>query len=238
MPGRPLGRLDPPDWNHLSLFPLMGLETPPPVPAVVERNLDAVYPRTSYNQGSKQACVGAGCSRLSSIDNRKLYDLFWLWNQAKRLDGFGDPNQDRGTTVRAGFEVLRTLGHVAQVKGKDQKPSTGEGISEYRWCKTVDEVRAAIAASLPVVIGIGWFNSFDNPQKAGSDFFIGRGDPSSWGPVRGGHCVCVFGASDRRQAFRFVNSWGAGYPVCYLTYSCMDYQLKRGAEAGVVTDRL
>lgn len=27
------------------------------------------------------------------------------------------------------------------------------------------------------------------------------------GGIRGGHCVCVYGASDRRQAVKFVNNW-------------------------------
>jgi hypothetical protein len=238
----PLGRLDPPDFNHVSKFPLSGAAAPPPIPAVVEKIINPVLPRSAYNQGSHLACVGAAASRLTTIDNSKagaakVYDLFWLWNEAKKGDGYPNPEQDRGTTVRAAFDVLLTEGHVLRVRNQDRPPSIAEGITEFRWCQSVDEMRAAINAGMPVVIGIAWFTAFDSPTKVGGDFFIGRGAPETWGRNRGGHALCLWGASDQHHAFRFCNSWGNNYPLAWLDYSCMTWQLAHGAEAGVVVDR-
>ena len=39
-----------------------------------------------YNQGSEGACVGFGISRLASQLNRKLYDGFWLYREAQKID--------------------------------------------------------------------------------------------------------------------------------------------------------
>src|SRR5688572_17952856 len=39
-----------------------------------------------YNQGTEGACVGFGISRLASQLNRKLYDGFWLYHEAQKID--------------------------------------------------------------------------------------------------------------------------------------------------------
>ncbi|WP_297775079.1 hypothetical protein [Mycobacterium sp.] len=91
-----------------------------------------------YNQGAEGSCVGHGTSRGMSLLNRKRYDAVWLYDQARKIDG--DPNPDHeGSTVRAGFEILRTVGHrvargtVTTHLSSSAKPSKAEGISAYRW---------------------------------------------------------------------------------------------------------
>lgn len=50
---------------------------------------------------------------------------------------------------------------------------------------------------VPVVIGINWYEGFDQPQVQrhpdGDVYYIGN---TSWGQVRGGHCVCLEPAVD------------------------------------------
>ena len=69
-----------------------------------------------YNQGSEGACVGFGISRLASQLNRKLYDGFWLYHEAQKIDEWPGEDYD-GTCVRAGLDILRKRGHCESRDG-------------------------------------------------------------------------------------------------------------------------
>jgi hypothetical protein len=96
-----------------------------------------------YNQGQEGACVGFGISRLTSQLNRKEYDGFWLYHEAKKVDEF--PGEDyEGTSVRAGLDVLRKVGHSEVKDGKTLAPSLAEGIAANRWARSIDDVLSAL----------------------------------------------------------------------------------------------
>jgi hypothetical protein len=99
-----------------------------------------------YNQGQEGACVGFGSSRMMSLLNRFRYDARWLWNEAKKVDGFPDtnPGDNNGTTVRAAMDVLRTEGHVKQVSGRDLAVSLAQGISANRWATSAQDVLSVL----------------------------------------------------------------------------------------------
>jgi hypothetical protein len=108
-----------------------------------------------YDQGKEGACVGFGCSRMMSLLNRKRYDARWLWDWAKSTDDWPEtnPGDDEGTSVRAACEVLRSRGHVTwqdayagrDYKKRDQEaPGSAEGITVYRWARTVGEVHGVL----------------------------------------------------------------------------------------------
>lgn len=46
------------------------------------------------------------------------------------------------------------------------------------------------AGNCPVVIGIKWYSGFDRPKRDSSGVYWIGGD-STWGQIRGGHCVCL-----------------------------------------------
>jgi hypothetical protein len=121
--------------------------------------------------------------------------------------------------------------------------SVDQGISTYRWATTVDEMRAAIFAQRAISIGVNWYNAFDlaGIKEINGELWIGVDSSgkvkSDLGGVRGGHCVCIYRMSDRRQAFRFMNSWGNQYPPMWLPYSVMQRLLDEYGEACVITDR-
>jgi len=48
-------------------------------------------------------------------------------------------------------------------------------------------VPTALLKPSPVVFGVNWYTNFDDPEKVGNRWFIGRG---SLGSVRGGHAIC------------------------------------------------
>ena len=72
-----------------------------------------------YNQGAEGACVGFGISRLTSQLNRKLYDGFWLYHEAQKIDEWPGEDYD-GTSVRAGLDILRKRGHCEIKDGHDR----------------------------------------------------------------------------------------------------------------------
>lgn len=253
--GQVLDRRIPTDFKHVEKYALRrmaNVETALPIPDVIERILDV--PRTMrevYDQGREGACVGFSQSWMMSILNRIRYSAIWLYREAQLIDEWTDTPPAEGTSLRAGFDILRTRGH-RQLRGQVVKPEDlAHGISANRWATTVDEVRAAIAAGIPVNFGINWYRQFSNPQQAPRlddqgkpikefgiaryDWYIGVGQ---WGPVDGGHAITCVGASDIRQAFALCNTWGFSYPfIVWLPYRAFDRLMSEQGEAGIVTDR-
>jgi hypothetical protein len=233
----PLGRRTPTDWKHVERY---GLTAAPATPFHVERTLALPYSlRSFYDQGEEGACVGFGWSWAMSILNSKAggtvkYDARWLYHAAQLADDWSDTPPESGTSVRAGGDVLRLQGAVRMVRGKDQPVNLQDGIAADRWATDVDQMRSCILAGVPVVIGVNWYQNFDKPKTVDNEHWIGLGN---LGSIRGGHCVCLYGASDRRQAFRLVNNWGIGYPLVWLPYDVMQRLIGEDGEVAVIVDR-
>ncbi|GAA4569149.1 hypothetical protein [Planotetraspora kaengkrachanensis] len=227
----PLGRRAPADWRHVERYPYSAVA--PETVATVERALPLPAFRRHYDQRREGACVGFSSSWMMSVLNRPLYDARWLWSRAKEVDEWPstNPGDDQGTSVRAAMDVLRDEGHCRLFRGLRQAVSLTDGIAANRWATTVDEVRTCIANGTPVVLGCNWYSNFDRPGDGG---WIGKGD---LGAVRGGHAICVYRASDSRQAVRLVNSWGTAYPLVWLPYEVLQRLIDEDGEVTLVTDR-
>jgi len=213
----------------------------PETAATVERTLALPYTyRAKYDQGSEGACVGFASSWAMSILNRRFYDAGWLYRTARRdFDPWPGEDYD-GTSVRAGMEVLRSVGHrFLHNHAHEHAPLIEDGIHEYRWAVSVDEVRTCLAAGVPVVLGVDWLSNFDTPKKkSDGSRWIGEGD---LGTVRGGHAICAYGASDRRQAVRLTNSWGKSWPLVWMPYATLQRLLdgiQYPGEAAIISDRI
>jgi hypothetical protein len=97
-----------------------------------------------YNQGQEGACVGFGSSRMMSQLNRKTYDGFWLYHEAKKVDEWPGEDYD-GTSVRAALDVLRKVGHCVKDGDAPTAPAVlGEGIAANRWARSVDDVLSVL----------------------------------------------------------------------------------------------
>ena len=101
-----------------------------------------------YDQGSEGACVGFSTSRVATWFNRYRFDGFWLYDEARKIDGFQPPDHE-GTSVDAGFKVVSQ--HHRRVYGVYpesiyESPSAKWRFAAYRWASSVDEVRAALAS--------------------------------------------------------------------------------------------
>lgn len=96
-----------------------------------------------YDQGTEGACVGFACSRMMSLLNRRRYDARWLYRTAQQIDEW--PGTDyEGTSVRAGLDILRQMGHREVRRGKTRDISLEDGIVENRWATSADEVLEAL----------------------------------------------------------------------------------------------
>jgi len=259
-----LGRFIPEDDRHLQAFPFSVVA--PRAIDMVEKMLYLPSWHWTHDQGYEGSCVGHGVAFERAITNstqnkvllrvrpfNRRYDPLDIWNEAKKVDEWADtnPGDDNGTSVRAAYDVMRRLGPrrvklnaisistdghpiVKNPEARDPK----EGVATNRWGRNSDDIRTAISMGIPVTIGVNWYSAFDRPtQKPGSgksELWIGLGD---LGKIRGGHCVCLYGASDKRQAFRMKNSWGRDYPLVWLPYTVMDRLLDEWGEAAIITDR-
>ncbi|MCC6278459.1 MAG: hypothetical protein IT289_11150 [Oligoflexia bacterium] len=218
-------------WAYSALVP----RTATRVEKVLKVNKNYI---SKYDQGSEGACVGFGSSWMMSILNRRYYDARWLWNMAKEVDIWPDtnPGDQNGTTVMAAMDILRGLGHVRVVGQRRYRPNKKEGILENRWAENVDQIRTAISKGTPVTIGVKWYNNMDSPELISGDYWIAKNGLGRHERNRG-HCVCIIGASDERQAVKIINSWGTNYPQSWLPYRYLQRLLNEDGEAAIVTDR-
>jgi hypothetical protein len=180
--------------------------------------------------------------------NRMLYDAFRLYAAAQGIDEWSDTPPGAGTSLRAGFDVLRTVGHWRVYAGRTRAPMLVEGIAENRWLTTVDQARAAIVAGLPLNLGLSWYRQFSNPvsRPRHGDKSLSRRreywieeNPNFWGRLDGGHAITAVGVSDARQAFALCNTWGESYPfLVWLPYHAFELLMLQEGECGAVTDRV
>jgi hypothetical protein len=94
-----------------------------------------------YDQGAEGACVGYSCSRAMTLLNRKRYDARWLYHEAQLIDEWPETPPEEGTSVRAGYSILKNQGHMRDGR---THPDPVEGISAYRWARNADEVLDAL----------------------------------------------------------------------------------------------
>lgn len=245
-----LGRREPTDWKHVERYPastLIATATHPltAAPPNTEKGLGLPWWWKQHDQGQQGACVGFGCSAMMSITNHRQrllasgrdvtyrYEARWLYHEAQAIDEYEDTPPEEGTSVRAGCEILRSVGH-RRVQRQTPAPDPSHGIAAYRWATTVDEIRAAIYSDAAVTIGVAWYSSFDAPVEIDGERWM-RFTPDAW--VRGGHATCLYRMSDRLEAFKMMNSWGSAYPPVWVPYAVMERLLGEYGEAALITDR-
>lgn len=235
---RKFGRLEPNDRARESKYPasiLLGSSSA----KTVEKTLPIpFFGRKAYDQGSTNACVGYAASwemsHYNSVPSGKIFDAKWLYHAAQDCDGDPSNNehQDVGTYVFAAHIALSNLGHKLV---NEDTPRLEAGIESFYWARTTDQIRTAIALSRPVNFGILWPESFNIPEKYNGEWWVGR--DKNLGRIAGGHSILCIGSSDKRQAFRLINSWGNTYPLVWLPYSTFITLMNQGGEACVSVDR-
>lgn len=246
-----LDRRLPSNYRHVELYPARALKKLAKVVRDVEVLRLPPSPKKYqlfYDQGSEGACVGFGESIERSIVNRRLYDALWLYREAQKIDEWNDTPPESGTSLSAGFDVLRTRGHRRIYAARSMPEMIQHGIVKVnRWLTTVDEGRTALSEGYVVIDGIAWFSNFyerglierkrqSRNGRVVREYWIP--EPDGWGPMVGYHCIARAGASDERQAFAWLNSWGPTYPwPVYASYESHQKLMTINGEAAIVTDR-
>lgn len=159
------------------------------------------------DQGREGACVGHGWMTdlvtqpdvPSPMPTQEVANAFAtaFYHRAQQIDEWEGEAYD-GTSVLAGAKVMVERGFIG----------------EYRWCFSVTEVRDAVLAEGPVVIGIVWREGMYETRPSGLVEVTGR--------VVGGHCLTLTGFNPKQrikgetglhEVFRWRNSWNADYGV-------------------------
>ena len=170
--------------------------------------------RLTTDQGSEGACVGHGqvtdavaspkpaASTVTAEQANSVASV--LYHRAQQLDDYaGEAYQ--GTSVDAGFKAARELGWI----------------DSWRWMTNVAQIRDAVIAEGPVVLGINWYDSMYETKPSG---LVDIG-----GSIVGGHCITIVGYhpgmrirgedwNARFEVFKWKNSWGTDYGVNGVGY--------------------
>lgn len=143
-----------------------------------------------------------------------------LYHRAQQIDEWAGEDYS-GTSVNAGMKALRELGLAR----------------EWRWCFGIQDIRDALMAIGPVVIGIPWLEGmYEAPG----------GILTPTGPEVGGHCGLVYGYRlpgvifPDEAAYHFRNSWGNEWGndgSAWIRESDLVKLLAQWGEAAVVTRR-
>jgi len=225
--------------NALYLFNRLGIAAPAVVEKTFDWNADWL---DEYDQGNIGSCVGYSCSWMMSYYNKKLYNAYRLYKQAQKDDGDGSTTGDQdGAYLWSAGDVLRKRGHALY---KTDTFIPAEGIINYYWCKSIDDIRTACDQGRPPVFGIPWFSEFNNPRTINGEFWIG--ERTNWGSILGGHAIWDCAISDSKTgaispagAIALRNSWGRGWasgkPV-WISYKSIQRLFSYGSECMVVMD--
>ncbi len=110
-----------------------------------------------FNQGGTSACVGYSTSRMQALRQRRRFDGQSCYRAALKIDEWAG-EADTGTSVRAGHEVARTQGMWRVRRGVITGPFPEDGIAEYRWCRTPEDVASCLdpASAGKLVLDMGY----------------------------------------------------------------------------------
>lgn len=184
------------------------------------------------DQGREGACVGYGWTAellaepFSPNPQPLVADAETYATQAYRRAKLIDqwPGEDyEGTSVLAGAKIMMQDGNIGG----------------YRWCFGASDVRDAVIALGPVVIGVPWYSGMYSTPR--------NGLVSVTGAKVGGHCLIITGYhpeyeidGKKREVFRWRNSWGESYGIngsAFITFDNLAALLKDGGEACIPEGR-
>lgn len=146
------------------------------------------------DQGDVGSCTGnaaAGALGCDPLDVQSALDeteALKLYHEATTLDSDPGtyPPDDTGST---GLAVAKACQNDGLISG-------------YTHAMSIQAMQAALMDG-PVIVGVNWYDGFDNPDADGLVTITGS--------VRGGHEFVVRGIDVENQLFHADNSWGASW---------------------------
>ena len=188
-----------------------------------EVDLSSKFP-TPGDQGQQSSCTAwaTGYAMRSYYEGKRrnwdfssperIISPAYIYNRLHDFRG----NCDTGTAISEALGVLKnegspTLSAYPYVEGDCSRPATPQLVrdgSAFRisgWSaldnKRLDDAKGQLARGNPVVFGMEVSERFES--LAGREIYDDTASPRS-----GGHAMVLVGYSERRQAFKVMNSWG------------------------------
>jgi C1A family cysteine protease len=168
------------------------------------------------NQGSEGSCVSwgtayAGLAITKGCGNR--YSQEFVYNSLTTCSS----NCSCGLYVSQALNLIKNTGTclyntMPSVKGCSVKPNATQLAeaqnykvsSWYTVSINVANIKALLASGIPVIVGGPVNNAFEYLKN-------GAVLTTFTGSSLGGHCYCVVGYDDTKNAFKFMNSWGTSW---------------------------
>lgn len=232
--------------SNLKVSPPSLLPLPPKVDLRDSGLLDAVY-----DQKNLGSCTGNGLAAAINylLRFQKLEPLlpnpsrlFIYWNERFEENTI---DSDSGASIGDGCHTLETYGvcsetmwayDVDKFKNKPINEAFAEAknntLLQFNTCNTLMDMKHSLASSLPVVIGIMIYESFESAEVAKTGI-VPLPDTTKES-VLGGHCMICVGYDDDRQSIIVRNSWSDSWAdngYCYIPYQ---YLINNLSEAYVL----
>lgn len=167
------------------------------------------------NQGREGACTGFSTGHVLACTPRGHLDITealsrTLYQVARKNDEW-EGEAYEGSSVNGVMKAARLM----------------KRISEYRWCRTLAEVRHALSYHGAVVIGVNWYEGMFKPDANGVLRISGK--------LAGGHAIALVGyrSVGGIRYYRLENSWGATWGDkggCWISESDLQILLDEQGE--------
>ncbi len=141
------------------------------------------------------------------------------------------PFELAGTRIRDAFKIMRKFGACSDSLWPFSSllPNAGDEnsiksdalnyrIGNYHSFNSNEARRVHFAKEGLFVVGVPVYSNW---ASIGSDGLV----PDPWGLQRGGHALLVVGYDDKKERFKFQNSWGTGWGqkgYGYFTYKYLE----------------
>lgn len=210
-------RPQPEDPRDFRLKTVMGAPVPP-ARATLREHVPPVR-----DQGMQGSCTGfATANAVGTLVRRSsfwdtIYSPQWFYNRARQA--IGELHLDRGAYIRDTVKTANKEGaaregdfpyyEIQDIQTVPPPPEAVDSARSFRLggyyaCATLNDVKRAIAAGYPVVLG---FLCYSNLYQAWNTGVV----PMPSGSVEGGHAVMAAEYDDARRMVSGPNSWGRAW---------------------------
>jgi hypothetical protein len=169
------------------------------------------------NQLQTNGCVGYATYQFQvsePIVGEPVLSALQIYAEARRNDEFPG-EEDQGTSVRAGLNVLKAHGIIRS----------------YHWGYSVEEAVQFMLTTGPLVFGVPWLSGMFSPDA--------NGLIQAKGSSRGGHAIFAPSCSWKNKTITLQNSWGKEWGragCCKISFADLDRLLREGGVAAAVTE--